>query len=192
VPPYINGNDVIIYAATSLQSIMSISRRFSKFPLEPINITSVVSTFFFAIAYGVIEHTLLASPMGISVLVYPLNIHLFEQIYFYHVIMLTLAILISFNPFFDKLIFGVDIAIKWRSIMWGTGNILNFIWLEDMFYFISFGEWPKDVMTSLHISFYGIVWWYPIFLGVASYLYYLTAKRIRKAPVRKQLEADDL
>jgi hypothetical protein len=192
VPPYIKGKDVVIYAATSLHTTMSISRRFSKFPLEPINITSVVSTLFFAIAYGVIEHTLLASPMGISVLVYPLNIHLFEQIYFYHVIMLALAILISFNPFFDKLIFGVDIATKWRSIMWGTGNILNFIWLEDMFYFISFGEWPKDVMTSLHISFYGIVWWYPIFLGVASYLYYLTAKRIRKAPVRQHLEADDL
>ncbi len=162
----------------------------SRFPLRPINITSIVSTFIFAIAYGVIEHTLLASPIGISVLVYPLSIHIIEQIYFYHVVMLILATLISFNPFFDKLIFGEDIAVKWQSILWGTGNILNFIWLEDMFYFVSFGEWPKDVMTSLHVSFYGIVWWYPILLGIASYLYYLAAKIIRKDPLRQQLETD--
>jgi hypothetical protein len=162
----------------------------SKFPLRPVNITSVVSTFIFAMAYGVIEHTLLASPIGISVLAYPLNIHIIEQIYFYHVVMLTLAILISFNPFFDKLIFGIDAAVKWRSLLWGTGNILNFIWLEDMFYFVSFGEWPKDVMTPLHISFYGVVWWYPIFLGTACYLYYLTYKIIRKAPSKKELERD--
>lgn len=154
--------------------------KLSKFPLRPINITSAVSIIIFALTYGEIEHTLLASPMGISVLTYPLSIHIIEQIYFYHVLMLVLAILISFNPFFDKLISNVDTTIKWQSILWGTGNLLNFIWLEDMFYFISFGEWPKDVMTPVHISFYGIVWWYPVLLGSASYLYYLTIKIIRK------------
>jgi hypothetical protein len=163
---------------------------FSRFPLRPINITSVASTFIFAMMYGMIEHTLLASPIGISVLVYPLNIHLFEQLYFYHVIMLILAILISFNPFFDKLIFGTNNAVKWQGMFWGTGNILNFLWLEDMFYFILFAEWPKDVMTPLHISFYGMVWWYPILFGAASYLYYLTAKRIRKTPLKQELETD--
>jgi hypothetical protein len=163
---------------------------FSRFPLRPINITSVASTFIFAMMYGLIEHTLLASPIGISVLVYPLNIHLVEQLYFYHVIMLTLAILISFNPFFDKLIFGTNNAVKWQGMFWGTGNILNFLWLEDMFYFILFAEWPKDVMTPLHISFYGMVWWYPILFGVASYLYYLTAKRIKKTPLKQELETD--
>jgi hypothetical protein len=163
---------------------------FSRFPLRPINITSVASTFIFAMMYGLIEHTLLASPIGISVLVYPLNIHLVEQLYFYHIIMLTLAILISFNPFFDKLIFGTNNAVKWQGIFWGTGNILNFLWLEDMFYFVLFTEWPKDVMTPLHISFYGVVWWYPILFGVASYLYYLTAKRIKKMPLKHEVEAD--
>ena len=163
---------------------------FNRFPLRPINITSVASTFIFAMMYGLIEHTLLASPIGISVLVYPLNIHLVEQLYFYHVIMLILAILISFNPFFDKLIFGTNNAVKWQGILWGTGNILNFLWLEDMFYFILFAEWPKDVMTPLHISFYGMVWWYPIMFGAASYLYYLTAKRIKKMPLEQQFEAD--
>lgn len=141
-------------------------------------------------AYGMIEHTLLASPIGISVLVYPMNIHLVEQLYFYHVIMLVLAILISFNPFFDKMIFGTNAAVRRHGVLWGTGNILNFIWLEDMFYWVLFGEWPKDVMTPLHISFYGIVWWYPIFLGVAACLYYMTAMRIRKMPVERQIEAD--
>jgi hypothetical protein len=164
--------------------------KFSRFPLRPINITSVVSTFIFAMMYGLIEHTLLASPIGISVLVYPLNIHLVEQVYFYHIIMLTLAILISFNPFFDKLIFGKNNSVRWQGILWGTGNILNFLWLEDMFYFILFAEWPKDVMTPLHISFYGVVWWYPILFGAASYLYYLTAKRIKKMPLEQQFEAD--
>jgi hypothetical protein len=163
---------------------------FSRFPLRPINITSVASTFIFAMMYGLIEHTLLASPIGISVLVYPLNIHLVEQLYFYHVIMLVLAILISFNPFFDKLIFGTNNAVKWQGMLWGTGNILNFLWLEDMFYFILFAEWPKDVMTPLHVSFYGVVWWYPILFGVASYLYYLTARRIKKMPLKQELETD--
>lgn len=163
---------------------------FSRFPLRPINITSVVSTFIFAMMYGLIEHTLLASPIGISVLVYPLNIHLVEQLYFYHVIMLILAILISFNPFFDKLIFGTNNAVKWQGILWGTGNILNFLWLEDMFYFILFAEWPKDVMTPLHVSFYGMVWWYPILFGVASYLYFLTARRIKRMPLKQELKTD--
>jgi hypothetical protein len=183
-------NFSIVYVAVS-PTIMAQSRRFSKLSLRPINITSAASTFIFAIAYGMIEHTLLASPMGISVLVYPLNIHIFEQIYFYHIVMLTLAILISFNPFFDKLIFGIDGTVKRQSILWGTGNILNFVWLEDMFYFVSFGEWPKDVMTSLHISFYGVVWWYPILLGIASYLYYCTTKIIRKPSQRQQLEKEE-
>ena len=163
---------------------------FSRFPLRPINITSVVSTFIFAMMYGLIEHTLLASPIGISVLVYPLNIHLVEQLYFYHVIMLILAILISFNPFFDKLIFGTNNAVKWQGILWGTGNILNFLWLEDMFYFILFAEWPKDVMSPLHVSFYGMVWWYPILFGVASYLYFLTARRIKRMPLKQELKTD--
>jgi len=134
--------------------------------------------------YGLIEHTLLASPIGISILAYPLNIHIFDQIYFYHVAMLILAILISFNPFFDKLIFGNDVAAKWQGMLWGTGNILNFIWLEDMFYFTLFAEWPKDVMTPLHVSFYGIVWWYPVLLGIASLLYYLAAQKIRKMSIK--------
>ena len=171
---------------------MSPSRKFARSSLRPINITSIISTFIFAIAYGVIEHTLLASPIGISVLVYPLNIHIFEQIYSYHIVMLILAIIISFNPFFDKLIFGISAIVKWQSFLWGTGNILNFIWLEDMFYFTSFGEWPKDVMTPLHISFYGIVWWYPILLGIASYLYYLTIKITKSArPIRQQIKTEE-
>jgi len=159
---------------------MSTSSKLRRFPITPIYITSAVSTFIFAVIYGLIEHTLLASPIGLNVLVYPLNIHLVDQLYFYHFLMLTLAILISFNPFFDKLIFGTDISAKWQGILWGTGNILNFIWLEDMFYFVLFAEWPKDVMTPFHISFYGIVWWYPVLLGIAVYLYYLTMIRIRK------------
>jgi hypothetical protein len=59
-----------------------------------------------------------------------------------------------------------------------------------MFYFILFAEWPKDVMTPLHVSFYGMVWWYPILFGLASYLYYLTARRIKKTPLKQELETD--
>jgi hypothetical protein len=91
-----------------------------------------------------------------------------------------LATLISFNPFFDKLVFRTTKVVKLQGLLWGTGNILNFIWLEDMFYFVLFGEWPKDVMTPLNLSFYGIVWWYPVLFGIAIFMYYLTARSIRK------------
>jgi hypothetical protein len=154
-----------------------------RFPLRPVNITSAVSTFVFAMIYGLIEHMLLASPMGLGVLTYPMNIHIAGQLYFYHVVMFIMAILVSFNPFFDRLIFRTNRRIKLQGILWGTGNILNFIWLEDLFYFVLFGEWPKDVMTPLHISFYGVVWWYPVAFGGALFLYYLTSRIIRKMPV---------
>lgn len=154
-------------------------------PIPPVYFTSVVSTFIFAMTDGLIEHTLLASPLGINVLVYPLNIHLVGQLYFYHIIMLVLAILISFNPFIDRLIFGTSNAVRMQGILWGTGNILNFIWLEDAFYFVLFGEWPKDVMTPLQMSFYGVVWWYPLLLGIAS-MYYLTSRSIRKMQVKER------
>ena len=154
-----------------------------RFPLRPVNITSAVSTFIFAMIYGLIEHMLLASPIGLSVLIYPMNIHLAGQLYFYHVVMLVMAILVSFNPFFDRMIFRTNRTIRMQGLLWGTGNILNFIWLEDLFYWILFGEWPKDVMTPLHISFYGIVWWYPVAFGGALFLYYLTSRIIRKMPV---------
>ncbi|MDQ3847681.1 MAG: hypothetical protein M3261_01845 [Thermoproteota archaeon] len=165
---------------------------FSKrFPLRPINLTSAVSIFLFAMFYGLIEHMLLTSPIGLGVLVYPMNMHIFYQIYLYHVIMVLLALLISFNPFFDKLIFRTSKVVKLQGLLWGTGNILNFIWLEDMFYFALFGEWPKDVMTPLNLSFYGIVWWYPVLFGIASFLYYLTARSIRKMTLSKTLVVDD-
>ncbi|HJU35502.1 MAG TPA: hypothetical protein VJ695_10300 [Nitrososphaera sp.] len=165
---------------------------FSKtFPLRPVNLTSGVSIFLFAMLYGLIEHTLLASPIGLGVLVYPMNIHIVYQLYFYHVITLLLAILISFNPFFDKLVFRTTKSVKLQGLLWGTGNILNFIWLEDMFYFTLFGEWPKDVMTPLNLSFYGIVWWYPLLLGIAILLYYLTARSIRKMTSSKALVVND-
>lgn len=151
-----------------------------KFPLRPINVTSAVSIFIFAMIYGLIEHMLLASPIGISVLTYPMSIHITGQLYFYHVVMLVMALLVSFNPFFDRLIFSTNKSIRLQGIMWGSGNVLNFIWLEDMFYFVLFGEWPKDVMTPLHISYYGIVWWYPVAFGGALFLYYLTSRIIRK------------
>jgi len=154
-----------------------------RFPLRPVNITSAVSTFLFAMVYGLIEHMLLASPIGISVLTYPMSIHLAGQLYFYHVVMLIMAILVSFNPFFDRLIFRSNRSIKLQGILWGTGNILNFIWLEDLFYWVLFAEWPKDVMTPLHLSFYGVVWWYPVAFGGALLLYYLTSRIIRKMPV---------
>ncbi|HEX6282939.1 MAG TPA: hypothetical protein VFZ67_11975, partial [Nitrososphaera sp.] len=162
-----------------------------RFPLRPVNLTSGVSIFLFAILYGLIEHMLLASPIGLGVLVYPMNIHIVYQLYFYHVIMLLLAILISFNPFFDKLVFRTTKVVKLQGLLWGTGNILNFIWLEDMFYFALFGEWPKDVMTPLNLSFYGIVWWYPVLFGIAIFLYYLTARSIRKMTPSKALVVDD-
>jgi hypothetical protein len=159
--------------------------------IRPVNITSAVSIFFFAMIYGLIEHMLLASPIGISVLTYPMSIHITGQLYFYHVIMLVMAMLVSFNPFFDRLIFRTERNIRLQGILWGSGNILNFIWLEDLFYFVLFGEWPKDVMTPLHISLYGIVWWYPVAFGGALFLYYLTSKIIRRMPLEaRQLEDD--
>jgi hypothetical protein len=154
-----------------------------RFPLRPVNITSAASIFVFAMIYGLIEHMLLASPIGLSVLTYPMNIHLAGQLYFYHVIMLVMAVLVSFNPFFDRLLFRTNRSIRMQGLLWGTGNILNFIWLEDLFYWILFGEWPKDVMTPLHISFYGVVWWYPVAFGGALFLYYLTSRIIRKMPI---------
>jgi hypothetical protein len=154
-----------------------------RFPLRPVNITSAVSIFIFAMIYGLIEHMLLASPIGISVLMYPMNIHLIGQLYFYHVIMLIMAILVSFNPFLDRLISRTNSNIKMQGILWGTGNILNFIWLEDLFYWVLFGEWPKDVMTPLQISFYGILWWYPVAFVGALFMYYLTSRIIRKTPI---------
>jgi hypothetical protein len=159
-------------------------RQFGKrFPLRPVNITSAVSIFVFAMIYGLIEHMLLASPIGLSVLTHPMSIHLVGQLYFYHVIMLVMAILVSFNPFFDRLVFKSSRDVKMQGIFWGTGNILNFIWLEDLFYWVLFGEWPKDVMTPLHISFYGVVWWYPVAFGGALFMYYLTSRIIRRMPV---------
>jgi hypothetical protein len=150
---------------------------FSKtFPLRPVNLTSGVSIFLFAMLYGLIEHMLLASPIGLGVLVYPMNIHLVYQLYFYHV---------------DKLVFRTTKVVKLQGLSWGTGNILNFIWLEDMFYFALFGEWPKDVMTPLNLSFYGIVWWYPVLFGIAIFMYYLTARSIKKMIPSKTLVVDD-
>jgi hypothetical protein len=78
-----------------------------------------------------------------------------------------------------------------QGLLWGTGNILNFIWLEDMFYFALFGEWPKDVLTPLNLSFYGVVWWYPVLFGSAIFLYYLTAMSIRNMTRSKTLAAYD-
>lgn len=143
-------------------------------------LTSVASTFIFALLYGIIEHTLLTSPLGVSILTYPLNIQLLGQLYLYHTLMLALAILISFNQFLDVIFFGGGGGIRRQAILWGTGNILNFIWLEDMFYFVSFGEWPKDVMTPLNLSFYGVVWWYPVLFISALAMYALTLRSIRK------------
>jgi len=163
-----------------------------RFPLRPVNITSAVSIFFFAIIYGLIEHMLLASPIGISVLTYPMSIHIAGQLYFYHVVMLLMAMLVSFNPFFDRLIFRMNRSIKLQGVLWGSGNILNFIWLEDLFYFVLFGEWPKDVMTPLHISVYGIVWWYPIAFGGALFLYSLTSKIIKRTPLEARQFEDDI
>lgn len=160
-----------------------------RFALSPVYITSAVWTFIFAMIYGLIEHMLLASPIGLGVLTYPLSIHLAGQLYFYHVIMLIMAILVSFNPFFDRLLFRTNRSIRLQGMLWGTGNILNFIWLEDLFYWVLFGEWPNDVMTPLHISFYGVVWWYPVAFGGALFLYYLTSRIIRNMTVEaRQLD----
>jgi hypothetical protein len=149
--------------------------------IRPVHLTSAISTVVFAAMYGLIEHILLTSPIGLSVLVYPLNIHLVGQIYSYHIAMAVIALVVSFNPFFADLLFSGSTLIKKQAIMWGAGNLLNFIWLEDMFYFVLFHEWPKDVMTPFHISFYGIVWWYPVLLGISCFLYYKTATSIRRA-----------
>lgn len=146
--------------------------------IRAIHFTSAVSVFIFAMVYGMIEHTLLASPLGISILANPLNLHLIGQLYFYHVLLFILATLISFNPFFDVLFFGPSNAVKKQALAWGAGNILNFIWLEDLFYWVLFGEWPKDVMTPLQLSFYGVVWWYPVALACASTFYYLALRNM--------------
>jgi hypothetical protein len=155
-----------------------------QFSVRPVNVTSAVSTLIFAMVYGVIEHTLLTSSLGISILVYPLSLHLFGQLYFYHLLMFLLATLISFNPFFDILFFHGNRTVKVQALLWGAGNILNFIWLEDLFYWVLFAEWPKDVMTPLHLSFYGVVWWYPVAFASGSVLYYLTVRSIRRSGVR--------
>src|SRR5215510_14450308 len=98
----------------------------NRFPLRPVNITSAASIFVFAMIYGLIEHMLLASPIGLSVRTYPMRIHITGQLYFYHMIMLIMAVLVSFNPFFDRLVFRSSRSIKLQGIFWGTGNILNF------------------------------------------------------------------
>ena len=151
-----------------------------QFAIRTIHLTSAASTFIFAMVYGVIEHTLLTSSLGISILAHPLSVHIVGQVYFYHVLMFILATLISFNPFFDILFFASARTLKKQALFWGTGNIINFVWLEDLFYWVLFGEWPKDVMTPLHLSFYGIVWWYPVSLLCASILYYLTIRSMWK------------
>jgi hypothetical protein len=153
--------------------------------IKRVYLTSVASTLIFALLYGIIEHTLLTSSLGVSILVYPLNIHLFGQLYFYHILMLALAVLISFNQFLDELFFGFSSTIKKQAILWGSGNILNFVWLEDMFYFASFGEWPKDVMTPLNLSFYGVVWWYPLLLVSALALYGLAIRSMRRTKAER-------
>jgi hypothetical protein len=135
-----------------------------------------------------IEHAFLTSPLGINILEYPLNLHLTGNLYFYHVLLFLLAVLISFNPFFDVLLFARDRAQKKQALFWGFGNILNFIWLEDMSYFVIFGEWPKDVMTPLHLSFYGVVWWYPVLLVTAGILYYMTIRSIRRNEVTTRFQ----
>jgi hypothetical protein len=35
------------------------------------------------------------------------------------------------------------------------------------------------------------VWWYPVFFGIATFLYYLTARSIRKTTISKTLVVDD-
>ncbi len=158
--------------------------------LRAVNVTSAASTVIFALVYGMIEHTFLTSPLGINILEYPLNVHLVGQIYLYHVLLFTLASLVSFNPFFDVLLFSSNRSLKKQAMLWGLGNILNFIWLEDVSYFVLFGEWPKDVMTPLHLSFYGVVWWYPVLLCLAGLSYYLAIRNARRAPLSARAYKD--
>lgn len=148
--------------------------------LPAVNATSAFSTFLFAMLYGIVEHTLLTSSLGVSILAYPLGVKLVYNLYFYHIIMFMLATLISFNPFLDVLLFRTSRALKKQALLWGTGNILNFVWLEDLFYWILFLEWPKDVMTPLNLSFYGIVWWYPVMLAASGVLYGMALRSIRR------------
>ena len=148
----------------------------SRSSLRTVNVTSAASTVIFAMVYGIVEHTFLTSPLGIGILEYPLGIHLIGSIYFYHILLGLLAFLISFNPFFDVLLFSSNPVRKKNALLWGIGNIANFFWLEDMSYFVLFSEWPKDVMTPLHLSFYGVVWWYPVLFAGAATLYYMAAR----------------
>lgn len=148
--------------------------------LPALHATSAFSTFLFAMLYGIIEHTLLTSSLGVSILAYPLSLKIVYNLYFYHVIMFMLATLISFNPFLDVILFHSSRAVKKQALFWGTGNILNFVWLEDLFYWVLFLEWPKDVMTPLNLSFYGIVWWYPVLLAASGVLYGLALRSIRR------------
>ena len=154
--------------------------------MRPVNLTSAASIVIFAMLYGVIEHTLLTSPLGVRIFVYPLSVQLVGNLYFYHVLMLALAILVAFNPFLDVFFFKSTKVAKKQALLWGSGNIINFVWIEDLSYWILFGEWPKDVMTPLHISFYGIVWWYPVAFGGALFLYYLTSRIIRKTRIEEK------
>lgn len=156
--------------------------------IRAVNLTSAASTVIFAMVYGMIEHAFLTSPLGIGILEYPLSIHLGGQIYLYHVLLFMLAVLISFNPFFDVLLFSSNRARKKQAMAWGMGNILNFIWLEDVSYFALFGEWPKDVMTPLHLSFYGVVWWYPVLLGLAGLLYYYAIRNARRSSLKARYD----
>src|ERR1044072_5009458 len=94
-----------------------------QFSVKPVHVTSAASTLIFALVYGMIEHTLLTSSLGISILVYPLSLHLFGQLYFYHLLMFMLATLISFNPFFDILFFHASPTVKKQALLWGLGNI---------------------------------------------------------------------
>lgn len=148
--------------------------------LGALAVTSAVSTLIFAMIYGVIEHTLLTSPLGIGILEYPLSLHLGGQLYFYHILLFLLAVLISFNPFFDVILFGKRGSLRSQALFCGAGNILTFIWVEDVSYFTLFGEWPKDIMTPLHLSIYGVVWWYPVLFGLAGVCYYLMIQRGRR------------
>ncbi len=149
--------------------------------MRPVHLTSAASIAIFGMLYGVIEHTLLTSPLGVRIFVYPLSVQLIGNLYFYHVLMLALAILVAFNPFFDVFFFKSTRLAKKQALLWGSGNIINFVWIEDLSYWVLFGEWPKDVMTPLNLSFYGIVWWYPVALATACTLYYLTIRGLPKA-----------
>jgi hypothetical protein len=152
-----------------------------QFMMRPVNLTSAASIVIFAMLYGVIEHTLLTSPLGVRIFVYPLSVQLIGNLYFYHMLMLALAILVAFNPFFDVFFFKSTRFARKQGLMWGSGNIINFVWIEDLSYWVLFGEWPKDVMTPLQLSFYGVVWWYPVALAAACTLYYLTMRGLPRS-----------